>query len=117
MVYYEFNRTGKGGKYKKMSAEEYEQAKQDPKRWFLEGWDEDGKALLYVMECSTELSMFYDGASSSVADVVMEKLSRSHTREQICVSIRLAVYIINCGQGYSDSMTLSFATRICWYLI
>lgn len=61
MVYFEFNRTGKGGKYKKMSAEEYEQAKQNPKRWFLEGWDEDGKALLYVMECSKEM---YDEVQS-----------------------------------------------------
>lgn len=54
MIYYEFDRTGKGGKYKEMTEAEYELAKHNPERFFLEGWDEEHKTLLYIMECTQD---------------------------------------------------------------
>lgn len=88
MVYYEFNRTGKGGKYKKMSAEEYEQAKQDPKRWFLEGWDEDGKVLLYVMECSKEMYDEVQSEKNHSAYIGRDKSERKAVDE----TVQMALY-------------------------
>ena len=55
MIYYEFDRTGNGGKYKEMTEAGYEMAAQDPNRFFLEGWDEPHKKLLYMIEYDREV--------------------------------------------------------------
>lgn len=95
MIYYEFDRTGKGGKYKEMTEAEYSMAKQDPSRFFMEGWDEEHKTLLYIMECSAEEFV----RDRNDEDNIQKRLRDKSNHKATVLSIEGDM--IDCDEGHS----------------
>ncbi len=95
MIYYEFNRTGNGGKYKEMTEAEYELAMQDPNRYFLEGWDEPHKKLLYMIECSREV---FDQVRHEQYGIEYRQRDKSNRK---AVVLSLEQDVDDCGEACS----------------